>query len=142
MKYTQVINPQWANAEHTTINCYVDFVDLSEELVPFTAVASGDYEHTHQIFSECVAGKYGDIAEYVAPPPYIPTAEDNKQLAKQLLSETDWVNQPDVIDTSLTPHLLNHSEFIAYRSALRAIAINSIDGNLEWTVKPQEQWSS
>ena len=67
MKYTQVLNPQWANAEHIAINCSVDFDDLREELVPFTAVASGDYEHSHQIFAECVAGKYGEIAEYVVP---------------------------------------------------------------------------
>jgi hypothetical protein len=82
MKYTQVLNPQWANAEHTAINCDVDFDDLREELVPFTAVASGDYEHSHQIFAECVAGNYGVIAEYVAPPvveytpPPTPTKEE------------------------------------------------------------------
>jgi hypothetical protein len=68
MNYTKVLNPQWANAEHTAINCDVDFDDLREELVPFSAVASGDYEHTHQIFAECVAGNYGAIAEYVEPP--------------------------------------------------------------------------
>lgn len=82
MKYTNVFNPQWANEEHTLINCEVDFDDLSEELVPFTAVASGDYEHSHQIFAECVAGNYGVIAEYVAPPvveytpPPAPTKEE------------------------------------------------------------------
>ena len=68
MKYTQVKNPQWANAEHTSINCEVNFDDINEELVPFTAVACDDYEHSHQIFAECVAGQYGEIAEYVAPP--------------------------------------------------------------------------
>jgi hypothetical protein len=69
MKYLQIKNPQWANAEHTMINCEVDFDDLVQEFVPFTAVASGDYEHTHQIFAECVDGKYGNIAEYVTPTP-------------------------------------------------------------------------
>jgi hypothetical protein len=68
MEYTRVLNPTWANAEHTTINCDVDFDDLREELVPFAANAQGDYEHSHKIFAECVAGKYGKIAEYVAPP--------------------------------------------------------------------------
>jgi hypothetical protein len=81
MKYTQVTNIQWANAEHTAINCDVDFDDLKEQLVPFTAVASGDYEHSHQIFDECVAGQYGAIAEYVAPPvpEYTPPPEPTKQ---------------------------------------------------------------
>jgi hypothetical protein len=86
MKYTQVLNPIWANAEHTAINCDVDFDDLREELVPFTAVASGDYEHSHQIYAECVAGNYGEIAEYVAPPvpEYVAPPEPTKE---QLLAE-------------------------------------------------------
>lgn len=91
MKYTQVKNPQWANAEHTAINCDVDFDDLREELVPFTAVASGDYEHSHQIFAECVAGNYGPIAEYVAPvvPEYVaPPAPTKEQLMAELQALT------------------------------------------------------
>lgn len=88
MRYTQVLNPTWANAEHTAINCDVDFDDLREELVPFTAVAEGDYEHSHQIFAECVAGNYGEIAEYVAPPvpEYVPPPQPTKEelLAKLL----------------------------------------------------------
>ena len=81
MKYTQVFNPQWANAEHTAINCEVDFDDLREELVPFTAVASGDYEHSHQIFAECLSGQYGEITEYVAPPvvELVPTPTPTKE---------------------------------------------------------------
>jgi hypothetical protein len=67
MKYTRVLNPQWSNIEHTMISCDVDFDDLSEELVPFSAVASGDYPHSHEIFSRCVAGEFGEIAEYVSP---------------------------------------------------------------------------
>jgi hypothetical protein len=81
MNYTKVLNPQWANAEHTVINCEVDFDDLREELVPFSAVASGDYEHSHQIFAECVAGNYGEIAEYVEPPvpEYVPPPAPTKE---------------------------------------------------------------
>lgn len=86
MKYTQVLNPTWANAEHTAINCDVDFDDLREELVPFTAVAEGDYEHSHKIYAECVAGNYGAIAEYVEPPvpEYTPPPEPTKS---ELLAE-------------------------------------------------------
>jgi hypothetical protein len=80
MEYTKVLNPTWANAEHTTINCDVDFDDLNEALVPFAANASGDYEHSHKIFAECVEGKYGSIAEYVAPlvPEYVAPPEPTK----------------------------------------------------------------
>jgi len=96
MKYTQVKNPQWANAEHTLINCEVDFDDLREELVPFTAVASGDYPHSHQIFAECIAGQYGEIAEYIAPPvvEYTPPPAPNKEelMAKLLEIQTQINN--------------------------------------------------
>jgi hypothetical protein len=142
MKYTQVVNLQWANAEHTAINCDVDFDDLREELVPFTAVANGDYEHTHQIFAECLAGQYGVIAEYVPSPPYIPTAEDNKQTATKLLQQTDWTTVSDVADPALSnPYLMNQADFFAYRSALRQIAVNPVEGIVAFPVKPVEQWS-
>lgn len=88
MKYTKVLNPVWANLEHTAINCDVDFDDLREDTVPFTAVATNDYEHSHQIFAECVEGKYGDIAEYVAPvePEYLDQPEPTKN---ELLAELE-----------------------------------------------------
>jgi hypothetical protein len=80
MKYTQVKNPQWANAEHTIINCDVDFDDLQEEFVPFSATLNDIYAHTIQIFNECVAGNYGAIAEYVEPPvpEYVPPPTPTK----------------------------------------------------------------
>ena len=88
MKYTDVKNPKWANAGHTAIDCEVDFDDLKEDYVPFTAVASGDYEHSHQIFAECVDGVWGDIEEYVEPPvpEYVPPPAPTKEelLAKLL----------------------------------------------------------
>jgi hypothetical protein len=67
MKYKRVKNPQWANFEQSQIRCEVDFDALLEEFVPFTAVASGDYPHTHEIFARCVAGEFGEIAPYTPP---------------------------------------------------------------------------
>lgn len=137
--YLQVRNPVWSNEEHTRIDCEVDFCHLDYDFVSFTADPTDVMEYSKTIFDECLEGKYGVIGEYV---PYIPTAEDNKQKALILLQQSDWVNQPDVIDTSLTPHLLNHADFIAYRSALRNIAVNPTAGEIIFPTKPQEQWSS
>lgn len=61
--------------------------------------------------------------------------------ASRLLQESDWVNQPDVSDTSLTPHLTNKAEFDAYRLALRQIAVSPTEGDLEWPVKPHAVWN-
>lgn len=67
--YSQVKNPRWNNAEHTQIVCDVDFGHLDDEFVPFTADPTDVMEYSKTIFDECVAGQYGVIAEYVAPPP-------------------------------------------------------------------------
>jgi hypothetical protein len=75
------------------------------------------------------------------PAPVI-SAEENKAIAIQLLSDTDWVNEPDVINPDINPHLLNQSEFLSYRSQVRLIAINPTEGDIDWPLKPEEQWSS
>jgi len=87
MNYTNVKNPIWANAEHTVINCEVDFDDLKEAFVPFSANLNDSYAHTKQIFNECVEGKWGSIAEFV---PYVPTTEE---LAAQVRSQRDALLQ-------------------------------------------------
>ena len=71
MKFKTVKNPKWADFEQTIINCEVDFDDLVEEFVPFSAVASGDYPHTHEIFARCVAGEFGAVAPYTPPADYV-----------------------------------------------------------------------
>jgi hypothetical protein len=147
MNYSQVKNPVWSNPEQTTIDCLVLFNNQTEFL-PFTAVPDGEPPYCAQIYAECVAGQYGPVAPYAPPvpppppPPDPPTAEENKARAVQRLMETDWVNQPDVIDPNVNPHLLNHSEFISYRAALRTIAVIPRPGFLIWPVKPSEQWST
>jgi hypothetical protein len=67
MKFKAVKNPKWSNFEQTIIECEVNFDDLAEEFVPFAAVASGDYPHTHEIFARCVAGEFGEVAPYTPP---------------------------------------------------------------------------
>jgi hypothetical protein len=140
MKYTQVKNPIWANAEHTVINCEVDFDGLIETFVPFSAVATGDYEHTHQIFAECVAGNYGEIAEFK---PYVSTAENNKANAVNLLTQTDWATVADVADSNISnPYLTNQQAFYDFRNIVRAIAINPVAGDIDFPEIPTATWSS
>lgn len=141
MQYTQVKTPKWVNEEHTLIDCLVNFVDFSEDFVPFTASPTSDTPYGREIFSDCVAEKYGPVAEYVPPPPYVATADDNKQQAQVRLQVTDWVNEPDVYDTSRDPHLLNRNVFLDYRSWCRNIVVNPIAGNLNWPVEPTAIWS-
>lgn len=84
--------------------------------------------------------------EWVAPSG--PTPEEiqaqNKQMASSLLLKTDWTTIPDVANPALSnPYLTNANEFAAYRSQIRAIAVNPPDTPIaDWPVKPTEAWSN
>ena len=93
------------------------------------------------LIDEAIAKGWEDITGSWPPPPAPPSVDENKQKAMGLLSATDWVNQPDVRDTSLTPHLINGSDFDAYRLIIRRIAVTPIAGELTWPVLPSEKWS-
>jgi exo-beta-1,3-glucanase (GH17 family) len=64
---------------------------------------------------------------------------DCKSQAQSLLQNTDWSEIPSVTNTANTPHLINSSDFVAYRNALRVLAINPVV-NPTWPTKPTEQW--
>ena len=65
-----------------------------------------------------------------------------KQKATQLLVETDWTTIADVADpTKSSPCLLNQADFVAYRSALRKLAVYP-EAAPAWPTKPAAQWSS
>lgn len=69
--------------------------------------------------------------------------QNNKNQAVYLLQQTDWTSIPDVANPSLSnPYLTNQAEFIAYRSQIRAIAVNPPIVVDSWPVCPDEIWSS
>ena len=43
-----------------------------------------------------------------------PTLEENQKKASSLLFESDWVENPSVVDTNNTPHLLNTKEILIF----------------------------
>lgn len=65
----------------------------------------------------------------------------NEQEAKLLLQQSDWVEYPSTTDATQTPHLTNIKEWIEYRVALRAIAINP-QPTVEFPTTPDKQWST
>lgn len=84
--------------------------------------------------SECDA----EIARQDAQIPF----EACKQQATGLLKATDWTTIPDVANPAVSnPYLLNQSEFAAYRSQVRALAVNPVV-NPVFPTMPTEQWSS
>jgi hypothetical protein len=87
---------------------------------------------------------YNAIASWdVANAPILPkppTAEDNKAFASLLLIETDWTTIADVASPINSPYLANQAEFISYRNLVRQIAVNPIDGDIDFPIKPSCLW--
>lgn len=78
---TSVANPVWANTEHTAINCDITTSQFGDEVLPFTADQNDIEAHGRAIFADLVAGKYGPIEEYIAPPePVQPTVDGAQTL--------------------------------------------------------------
>ena len=62
-------NPKWGNAEHTVIEVEAKFEHYPEEwgYLPFGADPNDVEAHGVDLYNRCVAGEFGEIAEYVAP---------------------------------------------------------------------------
>jgi len=130
-------NPVWADAKNTAINC--EAKTEAYGWIPFTANPLDSEPYGVQLWEDLNAGKYGTIAPYATP---IPTAQQNKNKAVQLLVATDYTSYPDVGLSTNNPYLQNQAEFLSYRNKIRAIAVNPIEGNVDWPVAPQEIWGT
>jgi hypothetical protein len=61
-------DPRWANADHTMIDLTIKWTGINSEY-PFTASPDDCEAHGRAIFEQAAAGAFGEVAEYVAPPP-------------------------------------------------------------------------
>ena len=62
-----VTNPVFATEDGLLIDCLLG-LDVFPAPVPFTANANDVEAHGRQIYADLMAGAYGPIAAYVAPP--------------------------------------------------------------------------
>lgn len=61
--------PRWDNAEKTSLTLLVTFKEHADNIgeVPFTACADDTSEHGAALYAGAVAGKFGDIRDFVPP---------------------------------------------------------------------------
>jgi hypothetical protein len=70
-------------------------------------------------------------------------AAQNKLTATFLLQATDWTCTVDITNPQYSnPYLTNQPDFLAYRSTVRAIAVNPPTTPAVFPEQPQEVWSS
>lgn len=126
----------------TTTNLVINIVEYETEE---TVIPPGFEAPLLCVPSETgnIGGKY-ENGQIINPAPvFVITAQMNKDMASAYLQQTDWTTIPDVSDPLKSdPYLTNSAEFVTYRNAVRAIAINPVPGQLDWPVQPSPQWSS
>jgi len=97
-------NPRWANPEHNAIDLEVDFTDLPEEYLPYTATPTDVVEHSRELYNRALAGEFGTIAEYEGPMKWTPIDKTTIQVSTeglvQLLLEKGILTDEEV-DTIL-----------------------------------------
>ena len=92
--------------------------------------------------ADCNTGWTYIDGQFIPPAPYVPTADQNKATATQLLQTTDWTTIADVGNPQMSnPYLANQAEFIAYRNVVRQYAVYPTPGTIDWPTIPTEQWS-
>lgn len=124
-------NPVWVNAGHTCIDLYVLFSHIPNEL-HFTANPEDTEAHGRDIYHRALAGEFGEVAEYVPPPP--PTIEEQsiieRQNRDQLISNTDWTQASDIPQST-------KDKWAAYRQLLRDVPQQEgFPFNIVWPEKP------
>lgn len=124
-------NPQWANTAQTAINIEVDFDELDEQYVPFTATSYDSMEYGVDIYNRAVAGEFGAIADFVPPANYTGDKALGVLRAKRndLLAETDYIEMPTKWATLTADQ---QAAWATYRNALRDLPQNSPNAELHW----------
>lgn len=91
MQITYANSPKWVNAENNRIVLTVKFAELEEE-VPFLASPNDVEPHGVTLYNNAVAGLYGTVAAYVAPPaPPTPIPTEITALQFILQAATDGI---------------------------------------------------
>lgn len=83
MKIISAANPRWADEAQTALDLDVEFEELG--ILPFTAKVDDSEPHGRALFASAVAGDFGVIAPYVAPPTPIPASVSMRQARLALL---------------------------------------------------------
>ena len=105
-------------------------------------------QYVQQVAPILTNGQYYQVWEVLTLSPeqqaaYIANLQaQTSATAQQLLSATDWTAIASVADPALSnPYLTNQAEFLAYRSAVRAIGVNPPTTTPVFPKVPTATWS-
>lgn len=113
------------------------------QIDPYNVFSEGYASQFIEAPDEVTFGWTLENGKWIAPPtPPQPSVQDlNKQQATSLLQQTDWTCTIDINNPQYSnPYLGNQDEFLAYRSQVRAIAVNPPDTPAVFPTMPKEVW--
>jgi hypothetical protein len=103
MKINSAKNPQWGNTGHTVICLEVDFDDIPDAFIPFTASATYDMLYGRELFARAVNGEFGVVGEYVAP------VITDEQFNAEVLSQINTIERKEQLPRAIRESLLETS---------------------------------
>ena len=140
MNFLDVLNPQWANAEHTAINVTLIEAEMGE--LPFTAMLNDSTEYGPEIFERVVAGDFGEVAAYEPPSDaaLLPAARFQQ---KRLMQDAGLAVAPlqDAVDLGVATdeQVEQLSAWKFYRIELSEVPQQAgWPRTIEWPIKPDQ----
>lgn len=126
-----VRNPIWVDYAQTKIDVEVDFDEIDEEYVPFTASPNDCEPHGVLIYNNAIAGVYGPIADFVIPENIVgdEAMYELRLRRDSLLRQTDYIEMPTRWATLTTEQ---QTEWATYRNALRDLPATYPNAELRW----------
>ena len=85
---TAARNPQWVDSNHNRIDLEVNFAELEEEWLPYTAAPLDVCAHSRTLYANAVAGDYGQVStEYVLTEDdmWTPVTKTNTKISSEAL---------------------------------------------------------
>ena len=85
---TAARNPQWVDSNHNRIDLEVNFAELEEEWLPYTADPLDVCAHSRTLYANAVAGDYGQVStEYVLTEDdmWTPVTKTNTKISSEAL---------------------------------------------------------
>lgn len=97
MKYLSVADVKQASPDAGRVDCVVTFEDDAGNIigpVPFTASPDDVEAHGREIYQKAIAGEFGPVGAYVAPPPPAPPPQPTlSELQAQLAALQAQINE-------------------------------------------------
>uniref|UniRef100_UPI00398C2C9F tail fiber assembly protein n=1 Tax=Enterobacter quasiroggenkampii TaxID=2497436 RepID=UPI00398C2C9F len=134
MKFNSIYNPVWADSAHSAINVTIDTDEYGA--MPFTAKSNDTEDYGVMIYQECIAGVFGNIAEYVAPIVDNVAANDAEKARLMAVATSAIAPLNDAVDLGIATE-----DEIAALTAWKTyrVTLNRIDTHaeeIEWPAAP------